>query len=89
MKRTVRFQAVADLAYLHQTNGLHMTGPELASYLNWAGHRTDGGQFYLGMRGIYRLVSMTCKWLHDQGRLADEDRVAQTFVTPDGRHAWA
>jgi hypothetical protein len=79
---------IGNLANLEHFDGMTITIPTLAAYLNESGFRTDAGGEYQGGRGTYRLLRSTHDWLNQQGLRDDATAVAQVFVTPDGRHAW-
>jgi hypothetical protein len=74
--------------FLH-TNGMVMSGEELADHLNRNKFLTSYGTEYQGGRGTYKLVKETYWWLHDTLGLPKEaQRVAEAFVKPDGGYAY-
>ncbi len=65
-----------------------MTGPTLATLLNWNGFQTDYGTRYAGARGTYTLIQATYNWLESIGEDDDAERVALAFKKPDGSYAY-
>ena len=66
-----------------------MSGEELAEHLNRNKFLTSYGEEYQGLRGTYRLIGQTYRWLYDDLGLPDEaDKVARAFVKPDGTYAY-
>ncbi len=75
-------------AFLHDNN-MVMSGDELAAHLNRNNFRTGYGAQYEAARGTYKLITETWKWVNNDLGLEDEaEKVAVTFVKPDGTHAW-
>jgi hypothetical protein len=74
--------------FLH-ANSKVMSGEELAEHLNRNDFLTNYGTTYQGMRGTYRLIQETWKWLNDDLKLVEEaEHVAMAFVKPDGTYAY-
>jgi hypothetical protein len=74
--------------FLH-TNGMVMSGEELAQHLNRNEFLTSYGSEYQGGRGTYKLITQTWKWLHDDlGLVPEAEHVAKAFVQPDGGYAY-
>jgi hypothetical protein len=68
--------------------GTKLPVPLLAPLLNGAGCLTRYGSEYLGGRGMYRLVHATYYALITERRYEEAEAVAESFVKPDGKHAW-
>lgn len=83
LKKKIVTTALALLAM-----GQTMTGRQLASLLNEAGHRTSCGLPYQGGRGTYRLLDATYQACQRSGDMAGADAVAMAFVDLRGRPAW-
>lgn len=74
--------------FLH-SEGMTMSGGELATHLNRNGVLTSYGAEYKGKRGTYKLVKETWKWIHDDLGLDKEaDCVARVFVDALGEFAY-
>lgn len=75
-------------AFLHD-NHMVMSGDELAAHLNRNNFKTEYGAQYEGTRGTYKLIRETWSWVNNELGLEDEAaKVANSFVKPDGTHAW-
>ena len=84
-KKTYLWQLAA---FLH-AHEMVMSGEELADHLNRNKFLTGYGEEYEGGRGIYTLIRVTWKWLHDDlGLEAEAMHVARAFVKPDGGYAY-
>jgi hypothetical protein len=65
-----------------------MTAKTLANHLNEIGFETSYGTEYAGGHGTYTLIHSTYDWFVSNGNQANADKVAQTFVKPDGTYAY-
>lgn len=79
---------IRQLARFLITTETTMTGPTLATLLNWNGFQTDYGTRYAGARGTYTLIQATYNWLESIGEDDDAERVALAFKKPDGSYAY-
>jgi hypothetical protein len=71
------------------SQGMVMSGEELADHLNRNNFLTSYGTEYQGGRGTYRLIQQTWAWLNDDLGLTKEAQyVAKAFVKPDGGYAY-
>lgn len=77
-------QYVRDLANSLAKHGSKRNMEQLATYLNRRGLFSTHGKPYNGLRGTYTLVRATYQWLKRQGQTLEADRVAHSFVKPDG-----
>lgn len=69
--------------------GMKMSGEELADHLNRNNFLTNYGTEYKGGRGTYKLIRETWNWLHNDLNLKQEaDKIASSFVKPDGSYAY-
>lgn len=66
-----------------------MSGEELADHFNRNSLKTTYGTKYSGKRGIYTLIRQTWKFLNNNLGLPEEaEKVAKSFVKPDGSYAY-
>lgn len=79
---------VYEVAVLARKIGITIKVSDLANTMNYLGYTTSYGTTYAGGRGSYRLISDTYKWLVAQGKQADADMVAMTYIKPDGTYAY-
>ncbi|MCD6064955.1 MAG: hypothetical protein K0R82_2866 [Flavipsychrobacter sp.] len=77
-------QYVRDLANSLSKHGSKRTVDQLAGYLNRRGLFSTHGKPYNGLRGTYTLVRATYQWLKKQGLSTEAERVANSFIKPDG-----
>lgn len=80
-------QYVRDLANSLSKHGSKRTVEQLAAYLNRRGLFSSHGKPYNGLKGTYTLVRATYTWLKNQGLSTEADRVASSFLKPDGSFA--
>ena len=77
------------LACFLAENNKKMSGKELANHLNRNSMKTINGTQYIGKRGIYMLISQTWKTLFEKLNFQEEaEKVAKSFVKPDGSYAY-
>ena len=76
------------LAIFLESNGMIMSGEELAEHFNRNNFITSYGTEYKGGRGTYKLISETYHWLKDLGLQKEADKIAKVFVKPDGSFAY-
>lgn len=76
------------LAIFLESNGMIMSGEELAEHFNRNSFLTSYGTEYKGGRGTYKLISETYHWLKDLGLQKEADKIAKVFVKPDGSFAY-
>ena len=76
------------LAIFLESNGMIMSGEELAEHFNRNNFLTSYGTEYKGGRGTYKLISETYHWLKDLGLQKEADKIANVFVKPDGTFAY-
>jgi hypothetical protein len=76
------------LAIFLESNGMIMSGEELAEHFNRNNFLTSYGTEYKGGRGTYKLISETYHWLKDLGLQKEADKIAKVFVKPDGSFAY-
>ena len=76
------------LAIFLASNGMIMSGEELAEHFNRNNFLTSYGTEYKGGRGTYKLISETYHWLKDLGLQKEADKIAKVFVKPDGSFAY-
>ena len=76
------------LAIFLASNGMKMSGEELAEHLNRNNFLTSYGAEYQGGRGTYKLISETYHWLKDLGLQGEADKIAEAFVKPNGDFAY-
>lgn len=76
------------LAIFLASNGMKMSGEELADHLNRNNFLTSYGTEYQGGRGTYKLIHETYNWLKDLGLQNEADKIAEAFVTPNGDFAY-
>ena len=86
-KASASRQYVRDLANSLSKHGSKRTVEQLAAYLNRRGLFSTHGKPYNGLRGTYTLVRATYQWLKKQGLSSEADKVAASFLRPDGSHA--
>jgi hypothetical protein len=86
-KASASKQYVRDLANSLSKHGSKRTVEQLAGYLNRRGLFSTHGKPYNGLRGTYTLVRATYQWLKKQGLSTEADKVASSFLKPDGSHA--
>ena len=77
-------QYVRDLANSLAKHGSKWNLEKLSTYLNRRGLYSSHPKPYNGLRGTYTLVRATYQWLKRQGQTLEADRVAHSFVKPDG-----
>jgi hypothetical protein len=65
-----------------------MSGEELADHLNRNIFLTSYGTEYEGGRGTYKLIKETYHWLVKLELQNEADKVAKSFVKPDGTFAY-
>ncbi len=71
------------------SNGMTMSGEELANHLNRNKILTSYGTKFVGGQGTYKLISETYKLLNERLSLPIEaDKIAKAFVTNDGSYAY-
>ena len=74
--------------FLH-SQGMVMSGEELAEHLNRNDFLTSYGTEYQGGRGTYKLIKQTWSWLkHDLQLNSDAEAVALAFVKANGSYAY-
>jgi len=77
------------LAAFLNSQGMVMSGEELAEHLNRNNFLTSYGTEYQGGRGTYKLIKQTWKWLCEDLNLKKEaNHVAKAFVKPNGGYAY-
>ena len=77
------------LAAFLSTHKMIMSGEELAEHLNRNEFLTSYGTEYQGGRGTYTLIREAWNWLNNDLHLSEEAaKVAESFVKPNGDHAW-
>lgn len=76
------------LATFLTSNGMFMSGDELADHLNRNNFLTSYGTEYQGGRGTYRLIRETYWWAHEIMGEEEATKVAHAFVKPDGSYAY-
>ena len=76
------------LAIFLASNGMKMSGEELAEHLNRNNFLTSYGTEYQGGRGTYKLISETYNWLKDLGLQNEADKIAEAFVKANGDFAY-
>ena len=76
------------LAIFLESNGMIMSGEELAEHFNRNNFLTSYGTEYKGGRGTYKIISETYHWLKDLGLQKEADKIAKVFVKPDGSFAY-
>lgn len=76
------------LAIFLESNGMIMSGEELAEHFNRNNFLTSYGTEYKGGRGTYKLISETYHWLKDLGLQKEADKIAKVFVKPDCSFAY-
>jgi hypothetical protein len=70
------------------SNEMVMSGEELADHLNRNNFLTSYGTEYEGGRGTYKLIKETYHWLVKLELQNEADKVAKSFVKPDGTFAY-
>ncbi|TCV20303.1 hypothetical protein EDC17_10029 [Sphingobacterium alimentarium] len=77
------------LASFLASHNMKMSGEELAEHLNRNNFLTNYGTTYQGGRGTYKLIKETWKWVQEDLNLSDEaEKIANSFVKPDGTYAY-
>ena len=77
------------LACFLQTNGMVISGEELAEHLNRNNFLTTYGAQYQGRRGTYTLIQSIHDWLKVELKMPNEaQHVALAFVKPGGGYAY-
>jgi hypothetical protein len=77
------------LANFLRSNGMTMSGEELAAHLNRNNFMTAYGEEYAGLRGTYTLITQTYRWVDiDLGLNDDAENIAKAYVKPDGTYAY-
>lgn len=83
-----KYNIVAKLAHFLGENQMKMTGRSLADLFNTNEIRTSYGTTYSGGRGTYKLLRDAYHFFADKGDDKTAALIAETFVMPNGIHAW-
>lgn len=83
-----KMQLILALAESCHEQGTTLPVKDLAGRLNAAGHLTNYGTQYQGLRGTYTLIRAVFWHLHRAGRTVEARRVAAAFTRPNGTYAY-
>ena len=79
---------IHEVAVAARQSGNTIYVADIVAAMNHLGYNTTSGTEYKGGRGSYTLIHATYDWLVAQGKQADADMVAMTYVKPDGSYAY-
>lgn len=81
-------ETLAKLAGFLVDNDKHMSGEELADYLNRNDYKTTRGEEYKGGRGTFKLLSSLYDTFKKEGRDEDAHNVARAFTKDNDDYAY-
>jgi hypothetical protein len=79
---------IHEIAVVARQANIKIQVADVAAAMNHLGYTTSDGNEYKGQRGSYTLIHATYDWLVAQGKQADADMVAMTYIKPDGSYAY-